>query len=437
MSVTGTLYTTGEIYELARPFIKPVTIEMEFEQGGLSGRYGNEASSTTEVRTDFLFAPCGFTLAVPEGFKASVYHYLENSGAKIYQMNAEYNLTNTVIRNSSKGDYIRVALASTTSGTNITPTDIPTTEITLRQKNAVTPEELALKADIANPEFTGSINMGRKAETTAGNRSVAAGYNTTASGTDSVAFGNVTEASGSNSSAFGSSTKAKGSGSSAFGGGTIASGSHQMVFGEYNLESVYPEWAANTHYDPGDVVKIEGTPGTMDPPWKFYECITENTDSTFDSTKWDYLGFITKDSMYVEIVGNGASNNTRSNARTLDWEGNERIAGDLYVCCNADSSGGKKVATEVDVVNVSGSTPSITGVDNTRYICGEVGTISITPPQTGIIDVIFTSGSTPTVLTVPNTVKFPAWFDPESLEAGKMYEINILDGVYGAVSSWT
>ena len=85
---------------------------------------------------------------------------------------------------------------------------------------------------------------------------------------------------------------------------------------------------------------------------------------------------------------------------------------------------------------VTGTTPIITGKAGVRYICGEVTTISITPPVSGAVDVIFESGSTPAVLTVPNTVKFPAWFDPDDLDANVTYEINILDGVYGVVTSW-
>lgn len=92
---------------------------------------------------------------------------------------------------------------------------------------------------------------------------------------------------------------------------------------------------------------------------------------------------------------------------------------------------------EATVETVSGSNPVITGVANTRYICGEVSTISITPPQSGIIDVIFTSGSSVAVLTVPSTVKWPSGFDPTSLETDTTYEINILDGVYGAVMTWS
>lgn len=85
---------------------------------------------------------------------------------------------------------------------------------------------------------------------------------------------------------------------------------------------------------------------------------------------------------------------------------------------------------------VSGRTPAIVGVDNHRYLCGEVDEISITPPQSGIIDVVFDSGSIPAILTLPSSVKMPVWFDRTSLDADTTYEINILDGVYGVVAIW-
>lgn len=87
-------------------------------------------------------------------------------------------------------------------------------------------------------------------------------------------------------------------------------------------------------------------------------------------------------------------------------------------------------------VNVSGATPTITAVENTRYVCGEVTSLSFTPPSSGISIVRFTSGSTVTVLTIPSTVKFPEWFDPTTLETNTIYEICVTDGIYGAVMSW-
>lgn len=87
-------------------------------------------------------------------------------------------------------------------------------------------------------------------------------------------------------------------------------------------------------------------------------------------------------------------------------------------------------------VDVSGTTPTIAAVENTRYVCGEVTSLDFTPAASGICIVRFTSGSTVTVLTLPSTVKFPEWFDSTSLETNTIYEICVTDGVYGAVMSW-
>jgi hypothetical protein len=90
-------------------------------------------------------------------------------------------------------------------------------------------------------------------------------------------------------------------------------------------------------------------------------------------------------------------------------------------------------------IQVSGTTPVITAVANTRYICGEVATLDITLPASGCIDVVFESGSTPTVLTVTPpagvTVKWANGFDPTALDAETTYEININDGL-GVAGSW-
>lgn len=92
-------------------------------------------------------------------------------------------------------------------------------------------------------------------------------------------------------------------------------------------------------------------------------------------------------------------------------------------------------------IAVTGTTPSITALPGVRYVCGEVSTIDITVPATGIIDVVFTSGSTPAVLTVTPTtgvtMKWANGFDPDHLDANTVYEINIMDGCYGVVGTWT
>lgn len=87
-------------------------------------------------------------------------------------------------------------------------------------------------------------------------------------------------------------------------------------------------------------------------------------------------------------------------------------------------------------VSVTGTTPTINALSGVRYVCGEVSTITITVPASGIIDVVFTSGSTPAVLTINGTVRWANGFDPDNLDADTVYELNIADGL-GVAGIWT
>ena len=87
-------------------------------------------------------------------------------------------------------------------------------------------------------------------------------------------------------------------------------------------------------------------------------------------------------------------------------------------------------------VSVSGTTPSITALPGIRYVCGEVSTLDITLPASGIVDVVFESGSTATVLSGLDNVRWANGFDPEHLDANTTYEINIADGL-GVAGTWS
>jgi len=80
-------------------------------------------------------------------------------------------------------------------------------------------------------------------------------------------------------------------------------------------------------------------------------------------------------------------------------------------------------------VSVPGTTPTITALSGIQYVCGEVATLDITLPASGIVDVVFESGSTPTVLTTTPptgmTVEWANGFDSTALEANTLYELNI------------
>ena len=86
------------------------------------------------------------------------------------------------------------------------------------------------------------------------------------------------------------------------------------------------------------------------------------------------------------------------------------------------------------IEEVTGTDVTITGQPSYRYNCGEVYSLTVTPPSSGTIDIRFTSGSTPTVLTLPQTVKMPEWW--VEVEANTIYEMCITDGIYCGVMTW-
>ena len=150
---------------------------------------------------------------------------------------------------------------------------------------------LANKIDKSNPTGTGSIAVGQNV-VASGGMSQAFGASSTASGAVSHAEGISTTASGMFSHAEGEGSTASGAISHAEGNYTVANHQSQHVFGEYNI--------------PDDSEKESDRRGN-----------------------------------YVEIVGNGARSSERSNARTLDWSGNETLAGDLTY------NGNKSITSEV------------------------------------------------------------------------------------------
>ena len=115
--------------------------------------------------------------------------------------------------------------------------------------------------------------------------------------------GRATGKSGTGSVAFGENVTASGSYSHAEGVSTIANHRSQNVAGEYNV-----------------------------------------ADTSFSAD--------TERGEFIEIIGNGTSSNLRSNARTLDWDGNEYLSGNVYVESNVSGTYGKKLATEEYVKSI-------------------------------------------------------------------------------------
>lgn len=189
--------------------------------------------------------------------------------------------------------------------------------------------------------------------------------NNVASSDFSHAEGINTVASGSFSHAEGFFTKAISDCSHAEGAGTVASGSWSHAEGYYTTAS-------------GNYQHTQG---------KFNKEDTENK--------------------YAHIVGNGTSSSKRSNAHTLDWDGNAWCQGDIRVG-GTSYDDGKTLETKTTIVKNTETTASITLADNTEARYGEITSLTVALPETisdsFVSSAVFKSGATATAVTVPSGV---------------------------------
>lgn len=145
--------------------------------------------------------------------------------------------------------------------------------------------------------YASAFGSGTKAS---GGASHAEGYDTTASNTAAHSEGRDTVASGVGSHAEGWRSVASASQAHAEGRDTVASGTISHAEGEGTIANHRAQTVA-------------GQFNIADPA----------------------SGAETERGTYVEIIGNGANENARSNARTLDWAGNEVLSGKLTVGASA------------------------------------------------------------------------------------------------------
>ena len=144
-----------------------------------------------------------------------------------------------------------------------------------------------------------SVSLGRVGDIGAGSSAI--GDSVIASGNSSHAEGSDTKASGTSSHAEGFYTKASGTSSHAEGDSTTASGESS------HAEGFYTSASANSSHAEGYQTKASSD----------YQHV-QGKFNIEDTAK-----------KYAHIVGNGTASNKRSNAHTLDWEGNAWYAGQV------------------------------------------------------------------------------------------------------------
>ena len=190
------------------------------------------------------------------------------------------------------------------------------------------------KMDKSNPVGTGSFSFNRREGSTVGDKSVALGDRTIASGANSFTSGYGSVASGAKSSAMGSGNRASGSSSMAINSSNTASGDYSLAQGGLCEATEYCSHAE------GYSTKASGYVSHAEGQGTIANHISQHASGEFnipdDSSNPEYSR-----GKYVEIVGNGTSSSNRSNARTLDWNGNETLAGNLVY------NGNKSLTSEV------------------------------------------------------------------------------------------
>lgn len=190
-----------------------------------------------------------------------------------------------------------------------------------------------------------------------GEASHAEGYVTIANGKGAHAEGYYTEANGNGSHAEGSHTKTLhykgGSGENVSSDGvhaeghyTIAQykGAHAEGYGELNKEIIASGFGAHAEgiytQSVADGAHAEGR-GT-----------TSTEKNQHVQGKYNYLDANGKSGNYAHIVGNGTSDTERSNAHTLDWNGNAWFAGDV-------TGKNGKLLSEAEVVSMIANAPHL------------------------------------------------------------------------------
>lgn len=176
-----------------------------------------------------------------------------------------------------------------------------------------------LNNNVSSGQYTHTEGNNTKATS---DYSHAEGNNTTASGIDSHAEGLMTAASGNESHAEGQRTTASGSRSHAEGNQTTASDSGSHAEGERTTASGMDSHAEGYYSTASGIyshAEGDNTIANHRSQHVFGEFNVADPSTAAAANK----------GTYIEIVGCGKSNSNRSNARTLDWNGNEVLQGSL------------------------------------------------------------------------------------------------------------
>lgn len=242
--------------------------------------------------------------------------------------NKEYSLTYTegalaVLRDECYCGFMFDETNSTFMIISLDTTNI--TDVQLIEKDINKLDNLFMPENL---EVDNSITVGLRVGTV-GNNSSSLGYGCESSGQSSHAEGSFTKASGEDSHAEGLNTKALGERSHAEGDGTTASANKSHAEGYKTIAS-----GTQSHSEgyrttaSGNQSHSEGGSTIASGNYSHVEGYNTTASGKYQHVQGKY-NIEDGEDKYAHIVGNGSSLDDKSNAHTLDWEGNAWYAGKL------------------------------------------------------------------------------------------------------------
>lgn len=320
-------------------------------KGAFATGYGTEASGMDSYAQGYRSVASGDD-SHAEGTTATAYLYISGeANATTYTISREpTGYTNEFLKHN-----LGVLLYGTVQAKIVDTSDdgsLITVEKTL-SSSAINDKRVALYI------YSAAIGIGSHAEGAAlsiGAASHAEGIGSMATAPSSHAEGNYTTASGNYSHAEGNLTTASGNYSHAEGGSTIASTNFSHAEGSNTAAS-----GAAAHAE-GRNTAASGAASHAEGYYTVANHRSQSVSGEYNIEDPSTEGSTSKGN-YIEIVGNGADANNRSNARTLDWSGNEWLAGNLKVGGTGYDDPNAKTVGPIDDTAGSGDTNSTWSAD--------------------------------------------------------------------------
>lgn len=328
-----------------------------------------------EVFNDYANNEAAKTYAHAEGFMTKAYGLHSHAeGSRTITGNPEVTTAN------SSGDYAH-AEGYNTKATGIQGCHVEGYE-TISSGGSTHAEGFRTTAS----GMYGAHTEGRDS-TASGDSAHAEGYGTQANGDNSHAEGYGSKAITDNAHAEGEYTNANGVGSHAEGAYTHATGDSSHTEGYTTTASASCAHAEGWESIASGVSAHAEGYGT-----------TAASESQHVQGKYNIED---SDGVYAHIVGNGTSSTNRSNAHTLDWDGNAWYAGKVTVGADAE-----ELATKSDVHTarpyVEETLPEVLAL-NTIYDLGTQTSVTLKLPSANVgnfIQVDFLCGDTPATFTI-------------------------------------